>query len=85
MSVCGRKVVSWSKTILATQLKHYYKRHNGASTIECYFDGISHSLHTLLEQYKDIPEPRQCAVYARSVPFDYLLGKQDFSEGSNSK
>lgn len=83
VSVCGRKAVSWTKPISVAQLVKFSKRQSSGTTItECKFDGTSHAIHALLEQYKDVLVPSQCKVYARSVPYDYLLGKQEFLGGN---
>lgn len=77
VSLNGRKVVSWSRPIRTDTLSRACQQHgNDASETELHFVAMSSALQTLLEQYQNALVPDRCAVCARAVGQEYLLGKK---------
>lgn len=83
VSICGRKLITWSKKIDRELLKRACVRHKNATETEVCFAAVSSAVQSLLERYGDIGVPERCAVAARYVRPEYLLGKKQYDQGSH--
>lgn len=83
LSLCGRKVVSWSEKISDNHVTQICKR-NHVTPNEVYFSAASSALSTFLEEFKN-SVPSNLGACARYVEKDFLLGNGDYSEGVYKK
>lgn len=81
LSLCGRKVVSWSDQINFNDVAKICKRRH-ITPNEVYFSAASSALYTFLEEFKTVV-PTNLDACARYVEKDYLLENADNSEGIN--
>ncbi|XP_037040011.1 uncharacterized protein LOC119077006 isoform X1 [Bradysia coprophila] len=78
LSLCGRKVVSWSDKVSDDHVAQICKRHH-ITPNEVYFSAASSALFTFLEEFKN-SIPKNLDACARYVEQDFLLGNGDYSE-----
>lgn len=78
LSLCGRKVVSWSEKISDNHVAEICKRRH-ITPNEVYFSAASSALFSFLEDFKN-SIPGNLDACARYVEKDFLLGNGDFSE-----
>lgn len=79
LSLCGRKVVSWSDKINFNDVAKICKK-NRITPNEVFFSAASSALYTFLDEYKT-PIPKNLNACARYVERDNLLGKTNYSDG----
>lgn len=80
VTICGRKVISWSEIVEKEQVKDCAKR-SGASETEISLTMLAASIRDALEDFGDVPVPRTVDVSARSVHQDCLMGRMSRSYG----
>lgn len=73
ISLCGRKVLSWSKKISVNDVRGACIKH-GASPTELYMSANSSTLMELLHEFESVPVPKQIRVFATLHNHDYLHG-----------
>lgn len=74
ISLCGRKVLSWSKKISVSEVRRACLMHNVSPT-ELFSCATSSSIHNLLLEFPSVPVPKQIRVFASKHQHDYLQGK----------
>lgn len=79
LSLCGRKVVSWSDKINVTDVAKICAKRR-ITPNEVYFSAASSALFTFLEEFKN-EVPNNLDACARYVEKEGLLGNADYSEG----
>ncbi len=79
LSMCGRKVVSWSDRIAFNDVKEICTKHN-ITPNEVYFSAASVAMSSFLEEFKS-SVPDNLDACARYIEKDVLLGSADCSEG----
>lgn len=79
LSLCGRKVVSWSDKINFNDVAKICKQ-NRITPNEVFFSAASSALYTFLEEFK-FSVPENLNACARHVERDCLLGNGDYSDG----
>lgn len=78
ISLCGRKVLSWSDKISIKAVREASVKYKCSPT-ELYFSVASATLAELLNEFDGVPVPKQIRTFASHVVHDYLLGKTDSS------
>lgn len=81
ISLCGRKVLSWSDKISIRNVHEACAKHKLSPT-ELYFSAAGATLAELLQEFDGVPVPNQIRTFASQVVHDYLLGKTDSSSGA---
>lgn len=76
ISLCGRKVLSWSQKISANDVRRACIKH-GVSPTELYMSANSTALMELLHEFESVPVPKQIRVFATLRHHDYLQGRLD--------
>lgn len=74
ISMCGRKVLSWSEKIAANDIRRACIKHNVSPT-ELYMSAASSALMELLNEFDTIPVPDEIRVLATYRVHDYLRAK----------
>lgn len=74
ISLCGRKVISWSKKISINDVRHACLKH-GVSQTELYMSANSSTLMELLHEFDGVAVPKQIRVFATLHNHDYLHGR----------
>lgn len=83
ISLCGRKVLSWSGKISVNDVRRACIKH-GVSPTELYMSANSATLMELLHEFESVPVPKQIRVFATLHNHDYLLGRlanDDYESG----
>lgn len=83
ISLCGRKVLSWSPKISVNDVRGACNKH-GVSPTELYMSANSSALMELLHEFESVPVPKQIRVFATLRHHDYLQGRldnQDYESG----
>lgn len=80
ISLCGRKVLSWSDKISIRDVREASAKHNVSPT-ELYFSAASATLAELLNEFDGGPVPERMRTFASHVVHDYLLGHTDGGSG----
>lgn len=87
ISLCGRKVLSWSKKISVNDVQRACSKH-GISPTELYMSANSSTLMELLHDFESTakahPVPKQIRVFATLHSHDYLQGplnNEDYESG----
>lgn len=83
ISLCGRKVLSWSKKIDVNDIRRACSKHN-VSPSELYMSANSSTIMELLHEYESVPVPKQIRVFATLHNHDYLQGylnNEDYESG----
>lgn len=80
LSLCGRKVVSWSDKINFNDVAKICKTKH-ITPNEVYFSAVSSALFTFSEEYKAMV-PSNLSACARYVEKDCLFGHANYSEGN---
>lgn len=83
ISLCGRKVLSWSEKISVSDVRRACIKH-GVSPTELYMSANSSTLMELLHEFDGVPVPRQIRVFATLHNHDYLhghLNNDDYASG----
>lgn len=73
ISLCGRKVLSWSKKIDVNDVVNACKKH-GVSQTELYMSANGATLMELLHDFESVPIPKQIRVFASLHNHDFLQG-----------
>lgn len=81
ISLCGRKVLSWSDKISIQDVRDASAKHNVSPT-ELYFSAASATLAELLNEFEGVPVPKRIRTFASHVVHDYLLGHTDSTNGA---
>lgn len=74
ISMCGRKVLSWSEKIAANDIRRACIKHNVSPT-ELYMSAASAALMELLNEFDTIPVPEEIRVLTTYRVHDYLRAK----------
>lgn len=74
ISLCGRKVLSWSKKISVNEVRRACMKH-GISPTELFMSANSSALMELLNEFDGVAVPRQIRVFATLHNHDYLHGR----------
>lgn len=75
ISLCGRKVLSWSKKITYNEVRNACMKHNVSPT-ELFMSATSSTLMNLfINDFPSVPVPKQIRVFASHHQHDYLLGR----------
>lgn len=83
ISLCGRKVLSWSKKISVNDVRRACNKH-GVSPTELYMSANSATINELLHSYETTQVPKQIRVFATLHHHDYVQGRlnnEDFQSG----
>lgn len=83
ISLCGRKVLSWSKKISVGDVRRACIKH-GVSPTELYMSANSSTLMELLHEFDGVPVPKQIRIFATLHNHDYLHGRlnnNDYESG----
>lgn len=83
ISLCGRKVLSWSKKISANDVRRACHKH-GVSATELYASATSATINELLHEYESVAVPKQIRVFATLHHHDYVQGRlnnEDYESG----
>lgn len=83
ISLCGRKVLSWSKKISVNDVQRACVKH-GVSPTELFMSANSSTLMELLHEFESVPVPKQIRVFAKHHSHDYLQGylnNEDYESG----
>lgn len=73
ISLCGRKVLSWSKKIQRAEVRRACIKHNVSST-ELVMSATSATIMNLLHEFPAVSVPKQIRVFASYQQHDYLQG-----------
>lgn len=74
ISLCGRKVLSWSKKINVSDVRRACIKHNISPT-ELYMSATSSTIMELLYEFPAVSVPKQIRVFATHHLHDYLQGR----------
>lgn len=74
ISMCGRKILSWSTKINVTDVRRACIKH-ALSPTEIYMSAASAALTELLKEFETFPVPKEIRVFASRRIQDYLRGK----------
>lgn len=83
ISLCGRKVLSWSKKISVNDVRRACNKH-GVSPTELYMSANSATINELLHSYETTQVPKQIRVFATLHHHDYVQGRlnnEDYQSG----
>lgn len=83
ISLCGRKVLSWSKKISVNDVRRACNKH-GVSPTELFMSANSSTLMEMLHEFESVPVPKQIRVFATLHHHDYLQGylnNEDYESG----
>lgn len=83
ISLCGRKVLSWSEKISVSDVRRACIKH-GVSPTELYMSANSSTLMELLHEFDGVPVPKQIRVFSTLHNHDYLHGRlnnDDYTSG----
>lgn len=82
ISMCGRKVLSWSEKIDADKIRRACNKHNVSPT-EIYMAATSSALMELMNEFESVPVPNEIRVFATHRLQDYLRGKLNTDENES--
>lgn len=71
ISLCGRKVVSWSNKISIHDIRKVCTKY-GISPTELYMSATSATIMELLNDFESVPVPKQIRIFATHHQYDYL-------------
>lgn len=74
ISLCGRKVLSWSNKISVSDVRRATIKH-GISPTELYMSATSATIMELLNEFQSASVPKQIRVFATHHNHDYLQGQ----------
>lgn len=83
ISLCGRKVVSWSDKISVQDVRRVCIKH-GISPTEMFMSATSATILEVLKEFESIPVPKQIRIFATHSEYDYLqsyLNADDIDSG----
>lgn len=83
ISLCGRKVLSWSKKINVDDVRRACSK-LGVSPTELYMSANGATLMELLHEFESVPVPKQIRILATLHNHDYLQGRlnnEDYESG----
>lgn len=72
ISLCGRKVISWSNKIDVNDIRQVCAKYNISPT-ELYMSATSAAIREILNDFESVPIPKQIRVFATHHRYDYLL------------
>lgn len=82
ISMCGRKVLSWSDKVEADDIRRACIKHN-ASPTEIYMAAASSALMELMSDFDASPVPSEMRVFATQRLQEYLRGKLNIDENES--
>lgn len=74
ISLCGRKVLSWSKKVSVNDIRRACIKHNVSST-ELFMAATSSTIMELLHEFPTVAVPKKIRVFATHHHHDYLNGR----------
>lgn len=74
ISLCGRKVLSWSNKISVSDVRRATIKKDTSPT-ELYMSATSATIMELLNEFQSVPVPKQIRVFATHHNHDYLQGQ----------
>lgn len=82
ISMCGRKVLTWSEKIDADDIRRACIKHNVSPT-DIYMAATSSALMELMYGFESMPVPNEIRVFATHRLQDYLRGKLNMDENQS--
>lgn len=79
ISLCGRKVLSWSDKVYVKDIRNACLKYNVSPT-ELYMSAASSALMELMQEFESVRMPQQIRVFATHCVHDYLHGKLNSSD-----